>query len=130
MGQRHQLFVIASILSKYRTLAAVHHQWLYGHTALRRCRGTLDLLKHPGSYIHLQEELKSAARHDEDYWGASNHNEDDKNVPFPFIMTCLMLGASFGPTDGYISRVSIEPFHMKYNEGDNNNGMWSTPEGG
>lgn len=34
MGQRHQLFVIAKILGRYRGLAAVHHQWLYGSLAL------------------------------------------------------------------------------------------------
>ena len=41
MGQRHQLFVIAKVKGRYRTLCAIHHQWLYGHTALRRCLGTL-----------------------------------------------------------------------------------------
>lgn len=33
MGQRHQFFAIARINNRYRTLAAVHNQWLYGHSA-------------------------------------------------------------------------------------------------
>ncbi|KAK4694341.1 hypothetical protein P7C71_g3228, partial [Lecanoromycetidae sp. Uapishka_2] len=133
MGQRHQLFVIARINGKYRTLAAVHHQWLYGRTALRRCHGTLKLLQHPGSQLPLQQELIAAARHEEAFWGSLPDKEDDEHVtdidksdehvPFPYIMTCLMLGASFGPSDGHISNVLVEPFHMKYNEGDNNNGI-------
>jgi hypothetical protein len=35
MGQRHQLFAIAKIGGRYRSLAALHHQWLYGFTALK-----------------------------------------------------------------------------------------------
>ena len=45
MGQRHQLFVIAKVKARYRTLCAVHHQWLYGQTALRRCLGTLKIFQ-------------------------------------------------------------------------------------
>ena len=45
MGQRHQLFVIAKVKGRYRTLCAIHHQWLYGHTALRRCLGTLKIFQ-------------------------------------------------------------------------------------
>jgi len=47
MGQRHQLFVIAKVKDRYRTLCAVHHQWLYGRTALRRCLGTLETFQDP-----------------------------------------------------------------------------------
>ena len=43
-------------------------------------------------------------------------------IPFPFIATCLITGASFGPDDGYYHRVLLEPFYMAYDEGDNNNG--------
>jgi hypothetical protein len=42
-------------------------------------------------------------------------------VPFPFIATCLVLGASYSP-EGYFHAVSIEPFFMTYNQGDNNDG--------
>ena len=133
MGQRHQLFVIARVSGNYRSLAAVHHQWLYGHTALRRCRGTLKLFEHPGNRVPLERELIAAARYQENFWGASSDSDADEvsqavkhseKVPFPLIMTCLMLGASFDADDGYIDDVLIEPFDMKYDEGYNNNGMY------
>lgn len=72
MGQRRQHFVIARINGRYRTLAAVHHQWLYGQTALRRCRSTLELLQHSGSYMPLTQELIAAASHDEAFWDSLN----------------------------------------------------------
>lgn len=121
MGQRHQLFVIAKVNGKYRSLAAVHHQWLYGPTALRRCRGLLDIFSNPKNAISLQEELKVAARKDSLWDRESSLME--RSVKFPFIMTCLMLGASYDSQDGYLHKVHIEPFNMSYDEGDNNNGI-------
>lgn len=41
MLQRHELFVIAKIGNRYRGLAAIHHQWLYGAAALQRKSITL-----------------------------------------------------------------------------------------
>ncbi|KAL9103723.1 MAG: hypothetical protein Q9163_001273 [Psora crenata] len=126
MGQRHQLFVIARTNQKYRTLAAVHHQWLYGHTALRRCLGTLEILQGKNNRVPLEEELKDASRRSEGFWGAlQDHGRwsNTTDVHFPFIMTCLILGASFGVHDGYFHDIIIEPFQMAYDEGDNNNGI-------
>lgn len=125
MGQRHQLFIIARISGKYRTLAAVHHQWLYGHTALRRCLDTLKILQNGNNRVPLEEELKMASEYGEEVWktpeaGASW--SDKLRIQFPFITTCLVLGSSFNAEDGYFHGVHVEPFHMAYDEGDNNNG--------
>ena len=123
MGQRHQLFVIAKINGRYRTLCAIHHQWLYGHTALRRCLGALKIFGNPANRIPLQQELIAAQRQDEDFWTADD--EKNSHVPFPFVATCLITGASFDPEEGYYHRVDVEPFSMEYDEGDNNNGKSS-----
>ena len=125
MGQRHQLFVIARINGKYRTLAAVHHQWLYGHTALRRCLGTLKIFQDAKNRPALEEELKLASKREEHLWKTPEARKqwpDVVEVHFPFTVTCLVLGASFGMQDGYFHNVDIESFHMAYDEGDNNNG--------
>ncbi|KAL8887017.1 MAG: hypothetical protein Q9215_005353 [Flavoplaca cf. flavocitrina] len=123
MGQRHQLFVIARIIGRYRQLAAIHHQWLYGHTALRRCRDILNIFGNKTNRIPLPQELIAASQKDDDFWLAA-HDDRHKNehVPFPFIMTCLVTGASFN-LDGYYHNVLVEPFYMAYDEGDNNNGI-------
>ena len=41
-------------------------------------------------------------------------------MPFPFIATCLVLGALFNENTGYNHRVSLEPWEMACDEGDNN----------
>ena len=121
MGQRHQLFVIAKINGRYRNLCAIHHQWLYGHTALRRCLDILNIFGNAANRTPLSEELVAASKCNEDFWIPSTYDERDTKIPFPFISTCLVIGASFN-VDGYYHSVSIEPFGMAYNEGDNNNG--------
>ncbi len=126
MGQRHQLFVIARINGRYRQLGAIHHPWLYGHTALRRCLDTLKIFGESTNRTPIQQELLAASNKDDDFWlpstaTASYGNEQNGNVPFPFIMTCLIVGASFN-TDGYFHVVSVEPFYMEFDEGANNNG--------
>lgn len=45
MGQRHQLFAVAKIASRYRVLAAIHHQWLYGEAAVARALQILKLFQ-------------------------------------------------------------------------------------
>lgn len=122
MGQRHQLFVIARINGRYRQLCAIHHQWLYGHTALRRCRDTLSIFANATNRLPIQQELIAASKKDDDFWLVSDDYQKNAHVPFPFIMTCLVMGSSFN-IDGYHHRVLVEPFYMAYNEGDNNNGM-------
>ncbi|KAL8691725.1 MAG: hypothetical protein Q9218_003118 [Villophora microphyllina] len=124
MGQRHQLFVIAKTNGHYRLLCAIHHQWLYGHTALRRCLDVVKHFSHPDNHLPLQQELIAASKFDDDFWVAPESNEDEKNnnIPFPFIATCLIMGASFN-VKGYYHHVQMEPFFMAYNEGDNNNGI-------
>ncbi|KAK0508339.1 hypothetical protein JMJ35_009423 [Cladonia borealis] len=127
MGQRHQLFVIAKVKARYRTLCAIHHQWLYGHTALTRCLGTLKIFQEPRNRLPIQQELIAAQRHDDSFWACSdsqNYWKERKNshVPFPFIATSLVVGASYDP-NGYIHPTIIEPFYMPYNGGDNNDGI-------
>ncbi|KAL8857387.1 MAG: hypothetical protein Q9178_006014 [Gyalolechia marmorata] len=124
MGQRHQLFVIAKINGRYRTLCAVHHQWLYGHTAVKRCLGSLKIFQDPGNRVPLQQELLIAKDREESLWPEDppELGDHEEYIHFPFIATCLTLGASFG-REGYHHGVSVEPFYMQYDQGDNNNGI-------
>ena len=123
MGQRHQLFVIAKIGARYRNLAAVHHQWLYGATALKRCHRLVQIFHAAENRIPIKQELVSALYRDEEAWKDDSNGRRMALIPFPMITTCLILGASFDPTDGYFHGVHIEPFGMEYDEGDNNNGI-------
>lgn len=126
MGQCHQLFAIAHINGKYRCLAAVHHQWLWGVPAAKQCLEILKIFSNSLNRVPLQEELKLASTYDAKFWERGkqiDHYSDSGRVPrFPFIMTCLYIGAGFEQTRGYQHTVEVEPWLMQYNEGFNNNG--------
>jgi hypothetical protein len=122
MGQRHQLFVIAKIANQYRGLAVFHHQWLYGARALKQCLALLTIFSAPANRLAILQELAAARRHGESFWTKSG-TYDGCEVPFPFISTCLLLGASFNIEDGYNADVTLEPFNMAFNGGCNNDGI-------
>jgi len=45
-------------------------------------------------------------------------------VPFPYVMTCLIVGASFNPKERYnYAMPHVEPFGMPFDQGDNNDGI-------
>ena len=121
MGQRHQLFVIAKINGRYRNLCAIHHQWLYGSIAVKQCLNILKTFGDGTNRTPIAEELVAASKYNEDFWIQSTDDEGKTKIPFPFVTTCLIIGASFN-IDGYTHSVIVEPFGMAYNQGDNNDG--------
>jgi hypothetical protein len=122
MGQRHQLFVIAKIGNRYRGLAVFHHQWLLGEIALQRCLRILSIFSAPANRLPIQQELTAARRLDEEFW-TKPRSWEDLEVPFPFITTCLFLGASFDVKAVYNHDVMLEPFDMAFDDGENNDGI-------
>ncbi|KAL8722080.1 MAG: hypothetical protein Q9225_001367 [Loekoesia sp. 1 TL-2023] len=118
MGQRHQLFVIARIASRYRTLAAVHHQWLYGESALQRCLRVLDIFRARSNRIPIFQELRAARKKDDNFWARR-----DEFQPFPFVATCLTAGSSCDPSEGYQHRVHPLAFNITFGRVDNDDGI-------
>ncbi|CAG9976206.1 unnamed protein product [Clonostachys byssicola] len=129
MGQHHQLFVIAKAGRHYRSLAAVHHQWLYGMTALRQCLQLLEIFGHSENRLALQQELRFAEAYYRNKGAPSQQPPElqwaDRGgiCPFPFITTCLMMGTSFNQELAQASAVHEEPFGMGFDQGDNNDGI-------
>lgn len=78
----------------------------------------------PTNRLPIKQELIAAQRHDKSFWDWSTDEEYDKknsHVPFPFIATCLVLGASYDPS-GYYHQTHIESFYTPYDGVDNNDG--------
>ena len=142
MGQRHQLFVVAKVGNRWRSLAAIHHQWLYGQSALKRkhiiqlhpallavhilniqvsgCLRILRIFQDPQNRLLIEHEVDRAYKLPSKKW---DKRADDCIPEFPFITTCLLLGASFDPELRY-SHVGIpEPWNMPFNGNNNNDGI-------
>ena len=128
MGQRHQLFIIAKIGSRYRSLAAVHHQSLQDVQTVETCLRILVTLGNPANRRGIRHELANAATKPDAFWedaeASWKSQFDSLFVPFPFIMTCLVIAASFVVEPPYnYPRISPEPLGMPFDGGDNNDGI-------
>ncbi|KAL8767927.1 MAG: hypothetical protein Q9209_005715 [Squamulea sp. 1 TL-2023] len=117
MGQRHQLFVIANIGGRYRTLAVVHHQWLNGDGPLRRCLRFMQIFQAGSNRIPLKQEFRAAEDKSDEFWTGNDFQ------PFPFVATSLLIGSSFDPCKGYQSRVHLLAFNTTPDQVDNNDGI-------
>ena len=128
MGQRHQIFVIARAGSRYRPLAAVHHQFLFGQRAVIRLRQLLKIFSDPANTSRLHDELEEARRkaNDEGFWAPidwNNESRPENSARFPFITTCLLVGASFDLLHGCSENARPCAFNTNWNGGDNSDGM-------
>ncbi|KAF7942648.1 uncharacterized protein EAE97_006102 [Botrytis byssoidea] len=105
--------------------AAIHHQSLYGVTALEACINILRILQSPANRIALSHELRHAARLKEEDWsrkiGFAKVSVAD--IPFPFILTCLVIGAGLRAKDSYHARIHNLPFNLSFDGSDNNDGI-------
>ncbi|KAH7175216.1 hypothetical protein EDB81DRAFT_705061 [Dactylonectria macrodidyma] len=128
MGQRHQLFVIARVGKHYYSLAAIHHQWLYGVSALRSCRRLLRIFSDPSNRITLKHELDLAVGFFQDQGPPPSKppmykDPETTACPFPFITTCLAVGAAYDLEMGQVHTIHELAFDTGFNQGDNNDGI-------
>lgn len=102
---RHQYWVIARINGRYRTLAVVNVRNCGDTDAIHGCWRLLQTFGSEKNRTLLCRDLEHAARQEPDWWEsttASTEQADrsDKAAdrwwePFPFVQTCLFLGAAF-----------------------------------
>ncbi|CAG9941772.1 unnamed protein product [Clonostachys rosea f. rosea IK726] len=128
MDDRHQFFAIAKAGHYYRLLAAVRHACLWGMATLRQCLHVLRIFSHSENRLALQQELRFA----EDYF----RNSDPPSVspppswysnfgpcPFPFITTCLMMGAALNPETLHAGVVHEEPYGFPFDMAGSRHGI-------
>ncbi|KAJ4286646.1 hypothetical protein N0V88_007937 [Collariella sp. IMI 366227] len=104
MGQRQQLFVIARVGKHYRCLAVVHHQLLCGDRSLETCLRLIKIFSAKENRHALEVELRLAAEFYKNQEppsktppllsGPSWEHHQRSPVRFPFVATCLSVGAS------------------------------------
>ena len=87
-----------------------------------KCLALFTIFSAPANRLAILQELAAARRHSESFW-TKPRNYYDSEVPFPFITTCLLLGASFDVKEGYKADLILEPFNMAFDGGDNNDGI-------
>ncbi|KAK1753639.1 hypothetical protein QBC47DRAFT_462418 [Echria macrotheca] len=105
MGYRHQFWVVARINQRYRTLAVCSSKNCGDTDAIHACWRLLTIFSSDRNRTLLRHDLDHAATREPSWWGSAD-NDDDKLSPFPFVQTCLVLGAAFDPR--------LEPYPYVY----------------
>ncbi|RYP50826.1 hypothetical protein DL768_003744 [Monosporascus sp. mg162] len=92
------LSVIAKIDGEYRILGCAEQDWLPSAFTVFTCSRLLQIFSSKANYKALKQELDLAA----EYFKGNHINESGFwNNPFPFIATCLFVGASCAPQFGF-----------------------------
>jgi hypothetical protein len=126
MGIRHQFWAIASVGGRYRSLGAVHCQNATGTDAIRACYRLLKIFGSSANEKFIRHDCNCASTKTEDWWKSIAWPCEGKledRIAFPFIHTCLFLGAAydsrdepapfFYPVSAY--ETSISPMNLVWN---------------
>ena len=92
MGNSHHYWVIAKVNGRYRTFAIAKLGNCADTDAIHGCYRLLQIFGSSRNRTLLSHDLKHAARQDATWW--NTHNEES-SPSFPFVNTCLYLGATF-----------------------------------
>jgi hypothetical protein len=98
MGIRHQFWVIAKVGRRYRALAVAHCQNATGTDATRACWRLLNIFGSSANKKLIHHDLNYASTKSDDWWEFIQNSKDftlENRIPFPFIQTCLILGAAY-----------------------------------
>lgn len=92
MGNSHHYWVIAKVNGRYRTLAIAVSGNCGDTDAIHGCYRLLQIFGSSRNRTLLSHDLDHAARQDATWW--NTHNKEN-SPSFPFVNTCLYLGATF-----------------------------------
>ncbi|KAF2501746.1 hypothetical protein BU16DRAFT_577823 [Lophium mytilinum] len=123
MGQEHPIFVIARVKLRYRVLAVAQYQLHDHYTAPQHCDLLYQIFSSPANRALLRHDLKHAATLNEETWNYKTPQGGGVGPrPFPFILTCLVLGASCLPPH-YANSAHVLRINTKLNEVASNDGI-------
>lgn len=112
MGSPHVLYVIAKVNGRYRSLAVLYrHYDNKGEYAVDACRRLIEIFEEPRNRALLLHELHLASSLPPEKWEATPEYRNERPA-FPFVATCLLLGASVTPETGQGYNATHEPFNM------------------
>ena len=124
MGQRHQVYLIARVTphgkplgeTRYRCIAALHHQWCYGRLPLRAATRFITLIKQKENAEIIREEINNI----HGLYGIFKTPPKLPTVPCPFAHFLMHSAWTSDLSDSknfYESRGSILPAGMGTKQG-------------
>ncbi|KAJ9638436.1 hypothetical protein H2199_007125 [Coniosporium tulheliwenetii] len=94
-----------------------------GLLCLSGCLNLLRYFQSPANRKFLSHELNNARSVSEETWETPPDRQHEEDARFPFIQTCVTLGAGLNIEEGYEATISVLPFNIDISECDNNDGF-------
>lgn len=108
------LYVIAKVSGRYRPLAVLWRAYdNKGRWAVETCGRLINIFQEPRNKALLLHELQLAAGLPPERWEEACKEYPNERPAFPFIATCLLLGASLTPETGEGYSATHEPFNIQ-----------------
>lgn len=100
------VFIVAKVGERYRTFCSIQQYFLHV-TLAERCLRLIRIFEESHNRIPIQQELLLAQDKPEEFWAREDQCQACCPFPFPYLATCLILGASFNPSDGFLDHTKI-----------------------
>lgn len=100
------VFIVAKVGDRYRTFCSIQQYFLHV-TLAERCLRLIKIFEEPENRIPIQQELLLARDKLEEFWAPEDQCQACCPFPFPYLATCLILGTSFDPADGFLDHTKI-----------------------
>ncbi|KAK7427011.1 hypothetical protein QQZ08_006438 [Neonectria magnoliae] len=127
-----EIYVVARVCGYYRRLAVVKHINSASENVIRTCLRLIAIFSEPSNRLALKQELAMAVDFFENGRPPGQVTfrlrdpsilDEDLPCPFPFITTCLFLGAGYQATTGQVHRVKELPHDIPYHSVRDTSGM-------
>lgn len=100
------VFIVAKVGDRYRSFCSIQQYFIHV-TLAERCLRLIKIFEEPENRIPIEQELLLAHDKPEEFWTADPQCPACCPFPFPYLATCLILGASFEATDGFLDRTKL-----------------------
>lgn len=100
------VFIVAKVGDRYRTFCSIQQYFIHV-TLAERCLRLIKIFEEPENRIPIQQELLLAQDKPEEFWTPEDQCQACCPFPFPYLATCLTLGTSFDPADGFLDHTKL-----------------------
>ncbi|MCJ1347542.1 hypothetical protein MMC31_005767 [Peltigera leucophlebia] len=100
------IFIVAKVGDRYRSFCSIQQYFIHV-TLAERCLRLIKIFEEPENRIPIQQELLLAQDKPEEFWTSEPQCPACCPFPFPYLATCLMLGASFEASEGFLDHTKL-----------------------
>lgn len=109
------VFIVAKVGDRYRCFCSIQQYFIHV-TIAERCLRLIKIFEEPENRIPIQQELHLAQDQPEEFWTSEPQCPACCPFPFPYLATCLILGASFEASEGFLDHTKLFSTNQEFDK--------------